>query len=52
MSKADRMGLRHPPMASTEQGGAMVSSVLRKLGMGDGKKTKRIGFESNETGDG
>lgn len=28
-SKADRMGLRHPPMAFTEQGVAMLSSVLR-----------------------
>jgi hypothetical protein len=27
-SKADRMGLRHPPMAFTEQGVAMLSSVL------------------------
>jgi hypothetical protein len=27
-SKADRMGLRHPPMAFTEQGIAMLSSVL------------------------
>ena len=29
ISKADRMGLRHPPMAFTEQGVAMLSSVLR-----------------------
>ncbi|NOY83192.1 MAG: ORF6N domain-containing protein [Kiritimatiellaeota bacterium] len=29
MSNADRMGLRHPPMAFTEQGVAMLSSVLR-----------------------
>lgn len=29
MSKADKMGLRHPPMAFTEQGVAMLSSVLR-----------------------
>ncbi len=29
MSKADRQGLRHPPMAFTEQGVAMLSSVLR-----------------------
>lgn len=28
-SKSDRMGLRHPPMALTEQGVAMLSSVLR-----------------------
>lgn len=28
-SKSDRMGLRHPPMAFTEQGVAMLSSVLR-----------------------
>jgi len=28
-SKADRMGLRHPPMAFTEQAVAMLSSVLR-----------------------
>src|SRR4030042_1352052 len=28
-SNADRMGLRHPPMAFTEQGVAMLSSVLR-----------------------
>ena len=28
-SKADRTGLRHPPMAFTEQGVAMLSSVLR-----------------------
>jgi hypothetical protein len=27
-SKADRMGLRYPPMAFTEQGVAMLSSVL------------------------
>ena len=27
-SKADRMGLRHAPMAFTEQGIAMLSSVL------------------------
>lgn len=27
-SKADRKGLRHPPMAFTEQGVAMLSSVL------------------------
>jgi hypothetical protein len=27
-SKRDRMGLRHPPMAFTEQGVAMLSSVL------------------------
>ena len=27
-SKADRMGLRHAPMAFTEQGVAMLSSVL------------------------
>ena len=29
ISKADRRGLRHPPMAFTEQGVAMLSSVLR-----------------------
>ena len=29
ISKADRTGLRHPPMAFTEQGVAMLSSVLR-----------------------
>jgi len=29
MSKPDRQGLRHPPMAFTEQGVAMLSSVLR-----------------------
>ncbi|MCC5844569.1 MAG: ORF6N domain-containing protein [Verrucomicrobia bacterium] len=29
MSKADRQGLRHLPMAFTEQGVAMLSSVLR-----------------------
>jgi hypothetical protein len=28
MSKSDKMGLRHPPMAFTEQGVAMLSSVL------------------------
>ncbi len=28
-SKSDKMGLRHPPMAFTEQGVAMLSSVLR-----------------------
>ena len=28
-SKSDRMGLRHPPMVFTEQGVAMLSSVLR-----------------------
>ena len=28
-SNSDRMGLRHPPMAFTEQGVAMLSSVLR-----------------------
>ena len=28
-SNADRKGLRHPPMAFTEQGVAMLSSVLR-----------------------
>ncbi len=27
-SRADRMGLRYPPMAFTEQGVAMLSSVL------------------------
>jgi len=27
-SNADRMGLRHPPMAFTEQGVAMLSSIL------------------------
>jgi hypothetical protein len=31
-SKADRMGLRHPPMAFTEQGVAMLSSVLNSVG--------------------
>ena len=30
-SKADRMGLRHPPMAFTEQGIAMLSSVLNSV---------------------
>jgi len=29
MSDADKMGLRHPPMAFTEQGVAMLSSVLK-----------------------
>ena len=29
MSNAQRMGLRHPPLAFTEQGVAMLSSVLR-----------------------
>ncbi len=29
ISKGDRIGLRHPPMAFTEQGVAMLSSVLR-----------------------
>jgi hypothetical protein len=29
ISKSDRMGLRHAPMAFTEQGVAMLSSVLR-----------------------
>ena len=29
ISKADRTGLRHPPMAFTEQGVAMLSTVLR-----------------------
>ena len=29
MSNAERMGLRHPPLAFTEQGVAMLSSVLR-----------------------
>lgn len=29
ISKADKQGLRHPPMAFTEQGVAMLSSVLR-----------------------
>ena len=29
MSTADRQGLRHPPMAFTEQGVAMLSSVLK-----------------------
>ena len=29
MSNSDRIGLRHPPMAFTEQGVAMLSSVLR-----------------------
>jgi hypothetical protein len=28
-SKSDRMGVRHPPMAFTEQGVAMLSTVLR-----------------------
>ena len=28
-SNKDKMGLRHPPMAFTEQGVAMLSSVLR-----------------------
>lgn len=32
ISKADRMGLRHPPMAFTEQGIAMLSSVLNSVG--------------------
>ena len=30
-SKADRMGLRHPPMAFTEQGVAMLLSVLNSV---------------------
>jgi len=29
ISKSDKKGLRHPPMAFTEQGVAMLSSVLR-----------------------
>ncbi len=29
MSRADKKGLRHPPMAFTEQGVAMLSSVLK-----------------------
>jgi hypothetical protein len=29
ISNSDKMGLRHPPMAFTEQGAAMLSSVLR-----------------------
>ena len=29
MSNSDSMGLRHPPMAFTEQGVAMLSSILR-----------------------
>ena len=29
MSNADKQGLRHPPMAFTEQGVAMLSSVLK-----------------------
>jgi hypothetical protein len=29
ISNADKMGLRHPPMAFTEQGIAMLSSVLK-----------------------
>jgi uncharacterized protein Yka (UPF0111/DUF47 family) len=29
MSNADKMGLRRPPMAFTEQGVAMLSSVLK-----------------------
>lgn len=29
MSNSDKMGLRHPPMAFTEQGVAMLSSVLK-----------------------
>lgn len=29
MSKSDKMGLRHPPFCFTEQGVAMLSSVLR-----------------------
>lgn len=29
ISNADKMGLRHPPMAFTEQGVAMLSSVLK-----------------------
>ncbi len=29
ISKGDRMGLRHPPMAFTEQGVAMLSGVLK-----------------------
>ncbi len=32
VSKADRKGLRHPPMAFTEQGVAMLSSVLKSEG--------------------
>jgi len=28
-SNSDKMGLRHPPMAFTEQGVAMLSSVLK-----------------------
>ena len=30
-SKSDRIGLRHPPMAFTEQGVAMLSTVLNSL---------------------
>ena len=29
ISNSDKMGLRHPPMAFTEQGVAMLSSVLK-----------------------
>lgn len=29
ISKGDKMGLRHPPMAFTEQGVAMLSGVLK-----------------------
>lgn len=41
ISKADRTGLRYPPMAFTEQGVAMLSSVLRS------KRAAKVNIEIN-----
>ena len=60
-SKADRMGLRHPPMAFTEQGIAMLSSVLNSVGGERRKSTwettspnsrRRSDAESRRSGEG
>ncbi len=41
-SKRDKIGLRHPPMALTEQGVAMLSRVLRVRE--EEKPKRKIGF--------
>ena len=44
-SKADRKGLRYVPMAFTEQGVAMLSSVLRSpQGRTSGAKMEKVGI--------
>ena len=48
-TKADRMGLRHAPMAFTEQGVAMLSSVLNseraiRVNIGIMRRRGRCGF--------